>query len=335
MTDVTETRTNTPSNPQPSVAAVVYNPIKVDLDQLREVVTAQANAAGWAESLWFETSKEDVGQEASRRAIEGGADLIIVAGGDGKVRAVAEAVRGTGTRVALLPSGTGNLLARNLKLTLNDITDSVKVAFTGVDRKIDLGVVDIQRHDGTQSRHAFVVMAGLGLDAKMIENTDDDLKAKAGWAAYIKAIVLSLRDPNQLHVRYQLDGAAEKRTTVHTLILGNCGSLPGNILLLPDAKVDDGLFDLMLMRPRGVIGWVSVWFKVAWINRILRRTSDDASIGKLSSDANLRYQTGSRLSAHMSRPEGIELDGDGFGEAAAFNAWMEPGALTVRVPAQN
>ncbi|WP_233557767.1 diacylglycerol/lipid kinase family protein [Tessaracoccus antarcticus] len=283
--------------------------------------------------MWFATSPEDPGQEAARSAIDNGADLIITAGGDGTVRAVAEAVRGTGTRMALLPSGTGNLLARNLKLTLNDITHSVEVAFSGVDREIDLGVIDIERPDGTTSTHVFVVMAGMGLDAKMIENTDDDLKAKAGWIAYVKAIVLSLRDPNKLHVRLQLDGGTEKRATVHTLILGNCGSLPGNILLLPDAKVDDGLFDLMLMRPSGLMGWISVWFKVAWINRILRGSAADASIGKLSSDRSLRYETGTRLAAHLSRPEKIELDGDGFGEATAFNAWMEPGALTVRVPA--
>lgn len=312
---------------------MVYNPIKVDLDELREVVTRQAAAAGWGEVLWFATSPEDPGQEAARRAIDAGVDLIITAGGDGTVRAVAEAIRGTGTRMALLPSGTGNLLARNLKLTLNDIIHSVEVAFSGMDRDIDLGVLDIERPDGSTSTHVFVVMAGMGLDAKMIENTDDDLKAKAGWVAYVKAIALSLTDRNKLHLRLQLDGGAEKRVTVHTLILGNCGSLPGNILLLPDAKVDDGLFDLMLMRPSGLMGWIGVWFKVAWINRILRRTAADESIGELSSDRHLRYQTGTRLAAHLSRPEGIELDGDGFGEATAFTAWMEPGALTVRVPA--
>ena len=333
VTDGKENSANTALTSRPGVAAVVYNPIKVDLEELREVVTAHASAAGWPEALWFATSAEDPGQEAARKAIEGGADLIITAGGDGTVRAVAEAVRGTGSRMALLPSGTGNLLARNLELTLDDMAHSVDVAFSGVDREIDLGVVDIERHDGTSSTHVFVVMAGMGLDAKMIENTDDDLKAKVGWVAYVKALALSLRDPNKLHVRLQLDGGTEKRTTVHTLILGNCGSLPGNILLLPDAKLDDGLFDLMLMRPKGVIGWINVWFKVAWINRILRGSAKTASIGKLSSDRSLRYQTGTRLEARLSRPEGIELDGDGFGEATAFSAWMEPGALTVRVPA--
>lgn len=313
---------------------MVYNPIKVDLEKLREVVTAQASAAGWAETLWFETSEEDPGQEATGRAISEGADLIIAAGGDGTVRAVAEAIQGTGTRMALLPSGTGNLLARNLDLTLDDVRNSVSVAFTGKDRAVDLGVIDIERQDGTRSRHAFVVMAGMGLDAKMIENTDDDLKAKAGWVAYVKAIALSLRDPKELDVRFTLDDHRTKHSILHTLILGNCGSLPGNVLLLPDAKVDDGLFDLMLLRPGGPFGWLSVWFKVAWFNRILRRTTPSTPISELSSDRHLRYHTGKQLIVRMSRPETIELDGDTFGKAAAFKAWIEPGALTVRVPAE-
>lgn len=323
-----------PSNSQPNVAAVIYNPVKVDLERLREVVTAQASAAGWAETLWFETTKENAGQEATGRAISAGVDLVIAAGGDGTVRAVAEAIRGTGTRMALLPSGTGNLLARNLDLTLDDVENSMNVAFTGTDRAVDLGVIDIEREDGTRSQHAFVVMAGMGLDAKMIENTDDDLKAKAGWVAYVKAIALSLRDPRELNVRFTLDDSHTKHAILHTLIIGNCGSLPANVLLLPDAKVDDGLFDLMLLRPGGPFGWLSVWFKVAWFNRILRRTTPSTPISELSSDRHLRYHTGKELIVRMSRPETIELDGDIFGKASAFKVWIEPGSLSIRVPSE-
>lgn len=315
-------------------AAVIYNPIKVDLDALRAAVIAEASAAGWAEPTWYETSVEDVGQGVTRQALGDGADMIIAAGGDGTVRAVAEAVRGTGTRVALLPSGTGNLLARNLDLTLDDMLHSVGVAFTGIDRDIDLGVIDIEREDRTRTRHVFVVMAGMGIDAKMIENTDDDLKAKAGWAAYLKAIVASLRDPDELHLRFRLDDGKPKRATVHTVILGNCGSLPANVLLLPDAVVDDGLFDLMLMRPGGALGWIRVWWKVAWINGIVRRSKAGRAVaGERRNDGDLHYETGTRFTARLSRPEEIELDGDGFGKATAFNAWIEPGALTIRVPA--
>lgn len=316
------------------IAAVIYNPIKVDLDILREAVTVEAAAAGWGETVWFETSIDDVGQGATKKALEKDVDLIIAAGGDGTVRAVAEAVRGHNTPVALLPSGTGNLLARNLKLTLDDMPNSVKAAFTGSDRKIDLGVIEIERDDRTRDRHVFVVMAGMGIDAKMIKNTDDDLKAKAGWAAYVQAIAKSLRDPNELHLRFQLDGGKRKRATVHTIILGNCGSLPANILLMPDAVVDDGLFDLLLMRPGGALGWIRLWVKVAWTNGIVRRTkAGKALAGERRNDGDLHYETGTQFIARLSRPEEIELDGDGFGQATAFNAWIEPGALTVRVPA--
>ncbi|WP_136054579.1 diacylglycerol kinase family protein [Microbacterium sp. K24] len=316
-------------------AAVVYNPVKVDLDALRAAVTAEAEAAGWAEPTWYETSVDDVGQGVTRQALDDGADLIIAAGGDGTVRAVAEAVRGSGARVALLPSGTGNLLARNLDLTLDDMPESVRVAFTGRDRPIDLGVIDIEREDRTRTRHVFVVMAGMGIDAKMIDNTDEDLKAKAGWAAYLKAIVTSLRDPDELHMRYRLDDGEPRRATLHTVIVGNCGSLPANILLLPDAVVDDGLLDLMLMRPGGAAGWIRVWWKVVWTNGVLRRTKAGRALaGEHRDDDDLHYETGTRFTARLSRPEAIELDGDGFGTATAFHAWIEPGALTVRVPAE-
>jgi diacylglycerol kinase (ATP) len=314
-------------------AAVIYNPIKVDLDALRDAVKRSATQAGWGETVWLETSVDDVGQGVTKEAIDLGVDLVIAAGGDGTVRAVAEALRGSDIPLALLPSGTGNLLARNLKLTLNDVPGSVLSAFTGVDRPIDLGVIDIERADKTRDQHVFVVMAGMGIDAKMIANTDDDLKAKAGIAAYVGAISNSLRDPNELHLQFKLDDEPVKRATVHTVILGNCGSLPANILLMPYAVVDDGLFDLLLMRPGGVLGWIRVWAKVAWLNGIVRRTkAGKALAGQQKNDGDLHYRTGKKFVARLSRPEEIELDGDGFGKATAFNAWIEPGALNIRVP---
>jgi diacylglycerol kinase (ATP) len=319
------------TQPSPKIAAVIYNPIKVDLDALRAAVDSEAANAGWGEPLWFSTSVDDDGQDATKQALEQHVDLVIAAGGDGTVRAVAETVRGTGTPVALLPSGTGNLLARNLKLTLDNMPNSVRAAFTGTDRDIDLGVIDIERADYSRDRHVFVVMAGMGIDAKMIKNTDDDLKAKAGWAAYVQAIAKSLRDPNELHLRFQLDDGRRKRATAHTLILGNCGSLPANILLMPDAVIDDGLLDVMMMRPGNALGWIRLWIKVAWTNGVVRRTKAGKAVaGERRNDGDLRYETTTRFIARLSRPEEIELDGDSFGKALAINAWIEPGALQVR-----
>ncbi|PPF90094.1 diacylglycerol kinase [Subtercola sp. Z020] len=331
--DSTPASPTSPTETQ-QTAAVVYNPIKVDIDALRAAVDSAAADAGWGESVWLETSIDDVGQKVTREAVDLGVDLVITAGGDGTVRAVAEALRGSGIPLALLPSGTGNLLARNLKLTLNDMPGSVIAAFEGVDRPIDLGVIDIERENRTRDRHVFVVLAGMGIDAKMIANTDDDLKAKAGIAAYVSAITKSLRDPHELHMQFKLDDEPTKRATVHTVMIGNCGSLPANILLMPNAVVDDGLFDLLLMRPGGLFGWIRVWVKVAWLNGIVRRTKAGRALaGEHRNDGDLHYRTGTRFVARLSRPEEIELDGDGFGKATAFNAWIEPGALKVRVPA--
>lgn len=335
MTDVADTdRRSGDAARSTQLAAVIYNPIKVDLPAIRAVVAAEQTAAGWGETLWFETSAEDPGQGMTEEALAQGVTMIIVAGGDGTVRAVAEAVRARPVSLALLPSGTGNLLARNLKLTLDDLEHSIHSAFTGEDRQIDLGMIEIRREDGTVDRHAYLVMAGLGLDAKMLAHTDDELKAKVGWLAYVKAIATALRDKNQLKVRYRLDGHRVRSLRAHTIIIGNCGSLQANVLLLPDAAVDDGLLDIVLLRPEGFISWAQIVTKIIWENGVLSRTRLGRKFRTKEVDA-LNYIRGALFTLIVSRPELIELDGDEFGRAVAIRTWVEPRQLTVRVPAES
>lgn len=317
---------------RPRVAAVVYNPIKVDLAAIEAVVAAEERDAGWGTTLWFETSKEDPGQGATGRALEKGVDMIIVAGGDGTVRAVAEAMQESDVALALLPSGTGNLLARNLKLTLDDLEHSIHSAFTGDDRAIDLGMIEIRRADNSVDRHAYLVMAGLGLDAQMLANTDEELKAKVGWLAYVKAIGIALKDKNELRIRYKLDDGPSKRLRAHTVIVGNCGTLQANVLLLPDAAVDDGQLDIVLLRPEGFVNWVQVLTKIIWENGVLSRTKLGRRLRTDEVDS-LNYIKGARFTLTVERPELIELDGDEFGEAVAFRTWVDAGGLTVKVPA--
>ena len=315
-------------------AAVVYNPIKVDIEAIKTAVRREESAAGWPETLFFETTADDPGQGQTAEALAAGATLIIAAGGDGTVRAVAEALRGSDAGLALLPSGTGNLLARNLKLTLNDLDHSIESAFTGRDRDIDIARIKIERDDRSVDEHSYLVMAGLGIDAKMIANPDDDLKAKAGWLAYVKAIALVFKDKNDLNFRYKLDQHKERHVRAHSIMIGNCGSLPANILLMPDATVDDGVFDVLVLSPKGVFGWVQIFTKVFWENGVLSRTKAGRKLPTKDVDA-LKYKTGTTLTLRLARAEEIELDGDGFGKAMAFKTWLEPGALKVRVPADS
>jgi diacylglycerol kinase (ATP) len=320
-------------NTQPSAprAAVVYNPIKIDLDAVKAVVHAEEVAAGWSETLWFPTSEDDPGRGATTDAIDAGATLIIAAGGDGTVRATAEVVNERDGEMALLPSGTGNLLARNMKLTLDDLEHSIHTAFTGATRGIDLGTISIQHGDGSTSEHAFLVMAGVGIDAKMLATTNEDLKAKIGPLAYVAAVVEALFDRNQLHLHYVLDGKQHRRRRAHTIIVGNCGTLTGNVLLLPDAVIDDGDFEIVTLRPEGLIGWGQIIVKVFWENGVLRRTKLGQKFTTKEVEA-LNYVKGRDLHVTLSRPEEIELDGDGFGSASSFRATIEPQALRVRIP---
>ncbi|MDN5727127.1 MAG: NAD(+)/NADH kinase, partial [Propionibacteriales bacterium] len=109
--------------PRPRRAAMVYNPVKVDLEVLQAAVEAAEATSGYEPTIWLETSKEDPGTSMASDAVDQGATVVLAAGGDGTVRAVAEGLRGTDVPLALLPSGTGNLLARNLELTLDSIDE--------------------------------------------------------------------------------------------------------------------------------------------------------------------------------------------------------------------
>lgn len=316
------------------LAAVVYNPIKVDVDKLKKSVTSASEKAGWRAPAWFETTEDDPGQGVTESAVRRGATVVLAAGGDGTVRAVGEALRDTGVPLVVLPSGTGNLLARNLDLPLTNLDTAVAAAFTGTDRPIDLGLVEITRTDGSTEEHAFLVMAGLGLDAKMIKNTSTKLKKAVGWLAYIDGIARSLPELKPVRLSYALDGGPARSVNVHTILVGNCGVLPGGFLLMPDAKPDDGRLDVAALRPRGPFGWAKVWRKVAWENGVLRKSAIGRKIIDLSKDVrDVMYLTTREIRMTVEHPQEFQLDGDEFGEAKTVRAWVDPGALTVRVPA--
>ncbi len=313
---------------------MVYNPIKVDLPKFQNMVSQAATAAGWPEPLWYSTAVDEPGQKATRQAIDAGATLVLAAGGDGTVRAVAEALRGTSVALGLIPAGTGNLLARNLEMTVTRLEESVQTAFSGIDHQIDVGVAQITRAEGASEEHAFLVMAGLGLDAKMIANTSSKLKKAVGWLAYIEGGMRALPDVKPVKLRYRLDGGAEKSMTAHTLIIGNCGLLPGGILLIPDARPDNGRLECCALKPRGFFGWLNVWNKIAWENGVLRKSRTGRRIIDLRNDVkSVTYFETKDMTVTVGTPEEFQLDGDECGEVTQMRIWVDSGSLTVKMPA--
>ena len=316
-------------------AAVVLNPTKLDASKLRDAVERHASAAGWGETLWFETTEEDAGQLVTAEAVAAGADVVMAAGGDGTVRAVAEALRATGVPLALLPSGTGNLLARNLDLTM-DFDEGIALMFAGYDRSIDLGLIEL-RHivDGRESRstHVFLVIAGLGIDAKMIANTNSKLKKAVGWLAYVDGGIRALPDLHSISMQVSIDGEEPWRSvSSHSVMAGNCGLLPGGILLMPDAVPDDGVLDFMALRPQGPFGWIRAWNKVTIENGVLAKSAAGRRLIDIAPDVkDVVYAQGTDLRLKLDEPQEIQLDGDEFGLADSLHIWVDPGALKVRV----
>ncbi len=314
-------------------AALVYNPVKTDGPDLVSSVKSSSHSAGWAAPMILETTIEDPGQAVTRRALEAGASVVLVAGGDGTVRAVSEAMASTGVPLAIIPSGTGNLLARNLLLPLGSAHTMISAAFDGERRTVDIGMADVVRVDGSTETHAFVVMAGIGLDAEMIRNTRPDWKKSIGWVAYIDGAARSLTTVAPFRVMFQVDEERLLTTRAHSVLWANCGLLPAGIQLLPEASIADGLLDVAIFRPRSWWGWLAVWRTVWWQNSVLRRTEAGRRVIALSPGSKaVKFLQGARMEAAVAEPQPIEIDGDELGMAVRLTGRIIRDGLTVVVP---
>lgn len=316
----------------PARAAIVYHPLKTDVETLREAVLRCEATAGWQESRWYPTTEDDAGDGVAALAVQEGATVVLATGGDGTVRAVAEALRGGEVPLAVIPQGTGNLLARNLGMPLGDLDAAVQAAFFGEDRPIDLGVATITRANKEEEERVFLVLAGMGLDARMITATRSSLKKQVGWLAYVDAGMRSLLSDAPLHLHYSFDGSAPKPLEVFSVMIGNCGLLPGGVLLIPDARLDDGQLDVVALRPLGRFAWLKIWRKIGWENGLLRKSRAGRKVIDLLHDTDaVTYRRAKHFALSVPKAEPLQLDGDDFGEVLAMVGSVDPASLKVRV----
>ncbi|MCF2526453.1 diacylglycerol kinase family protein [Yinghuangia soli] len=305
-------------------AALVVNPIKLDSADDRARIDRIMSEAGWAPPLWLETTVEDPGAGVTRKALAEGVDLVVVAGGDGTVRECAGALAGTGVPLAVVPSGTGNLLARNLGLPI-DLADAVHVAVHGRDRHIDLGGIAPDEPDG-EWRY-FTAMAGIGLDAAMVADAPDALKKKVGWPAYAVSAGRHLRDA-RMRVTLRIDDGPPIKRRARMVLVGNVGALQAGMQLLPGAEPDDGLLDVVVFAPYGMTGWAHATVRV-----IGRRRRDVPDVPPRQRRWRpIEHFTGRSVEVETARPEPRELDGDPIGPGTRLSVRVRPGALVVRVP---
>jgi diacylglycerol kinase family enzyme len=314
---------------------VVVNPTKFDdLDDVKELVAKACAEGGWAEPLFLETTEEDPGIGQAHEAMEAGVDVVCPLGGDGTVRAVATALASHDTPIGLLPGGTGNLLARNLDLPVDRIEDALDVILNGQDRRIDVGLVHLfpdsksaealkgdepatAEDPRREDEEVFLVMAGIGVDAEVMAKTNEKVKGILGWPAYVFAGIGRMFTRGFM-VQVSSGGGDPQIQHARSVIIGNCGKLQGNVELMPDAKLDDGILDGVILAPKGAFGWGAVAADLASRHRRGHR-----QIVRLTSTA-IRVTTGN---------DAIEtqIDGDPKGAQHGLTTRVLSKALVVRV----
>ncbi len=293
-------------------AVLVANPVKVaDPAALYDRVARRSAELGLPVPRLVPTTVEDPGEGQARDAAAAGAQLVLVAGGDGTVRAAAQGLAHTGVPLGILPQGTGNLLARNLDIP-QDEDDALEVALLGADRTLDLGRLD----DGT----AFVVMAGAGLDALMMREAPEKLKPVIGWGAYLVGGARGLRH-RRVHLTLRLDDDPPREAVVRTVLVGNVGKLTAGLQLLPDAAPDDGELDVALVSPRSPKDWIVL---------VARGLT-----GRHRPDHRLELLRARRVEVRTRRREARQVDGELIDDGRGFTAEIDPAAIVVRVPRQD
>jgi YegS/Rv2252/BmrU family lipid kinase len=274
------------------------------LDELRTAL----QDAGVTEPLWYEVPKSRKAPKQARRAVEKGADLVFVWGGDGMVQRCADALGGSGVTIAILPAGTANLLATNLGIP-KDIADAVDIGLHGRSRPLDLGVVNGER---------FAVMAGAGFDARMIRDADGSLKDRVGRVAYVWTGARATRGkPTPTKVR--VDGRAWFSGKASCVLVGNVGTITGGVTVFTAAEPDDGWLEVGVVTAKGTVQWLRV------LGRMAAGQTERSPLTKLT--------RGRKIDIRLANKTPYELDGGDRPPASRLKIRVEPRAISVRVPA--
>jgi diacylglycerol kinase family enzyme len=295
----------------PSVAFVINRTLVRDPGRFLRRCRDAARAAGW-EPVFAETSPADSGLGPARQAIAAGASLVFAAGGDGTVRACAQALAGTGIPLAIVPLGTANLAARALRIPAR-AGRAIDAGLRGRDRAIDMATADL----GDGEAISFIAMAGMGLDAAVVAAARAPDKRRLGWVAYAVSGLAHLSVP-AADFTVRLDGEAPLRRRARCVVAGNAGLLPGGFVLLPEARLDDGRLDVGILAPSGALGWPRAAARV-----LTRSRRQDLTLERFQAR---RVE----IAAPVDLPR--QVDGEIVAAGRTLTVSVCPGALTVRQP---
>jgi diacylglycerol kinase family enzyme len=273
------------------------------LGELRQVL----DDAGFTEPLWYEVAKSKQAPGCAREAIEAGADLVFVWGGDGTIQQCIDTLAGTGTPIAILPAGTSNLLATNLGVP-QDIEAAVQIGLHGDRRVLDTGTVNGEH---------FTVMAGAGLDALMIRDADAGLKDRIGRAAYLWTGAKNL-GASPVRAKVDVEGRRFYKGTITCVLIGNVEEVFAGIEVFDGSRPDDGLLELGVVTAKSRTQWA--------------RTIGRVVLGRAENSPFVVTTRGTTMRVSFDKPTAYEVDGGVRKPTKKMRIKVRPASITICVP---
>ncbi|MGI9051917.1 MAG: diacylglycerol/lipid kinase family protein [Ilumatobacteraceae bacterium] len=266
-----------------------------------------ALAAAGIDASWRKIPKARKATKAVEMSLEDGAEVVVVCGGDGTVRAATQALVDTGVPMAVVPAGTANLFATGLGLP-TDPAEVIRLVTSGQRRALDTGECNDL---------VFNVMAGAGFDVAMVEDADA-AKEQLGFLAYVRAGFTNARHRQPFETRVCIDGTPFFEGPATCVLVGNLGTLKGGIKAFPDASPTDGQLDIAVVTAQGLREWAALMVRTA---RRRQRTSPDVHLSR-----------GTKIDVRLDEAHRFELDGGGKGTAKRLRFKVRPGSLVVCAP---
>ncbi|MCW2922482.1 MAG: uncharacterized protein JWL76_2356 [Thermoleophilia bacterium] len=275
-----------------------------------------------------------------RRILEEGTRSLVVLGGDGTLgETVAGCIRADGSGmvrddidISVIHQGTGGDMARGLEIP-KDEDGAIHVALAGTPRRIDVGVVAFQPLDGVDAHVAaqpdgtlvrgFVANSNVGMGAEVVQKVEGPFKRLGNNGSFAVATVSCLTRNRPRRVRLTSREGTDSVLDIVDITVCNNRYMGGGMLVAPDAEVDDGLLDVVIIGAAGRLKLIRTFPKIYKGTHVL--------------DPLVRVERATELRVDVpdgSEPQGVVLDGDLVGQTPA--TWrVIPGALSVRVPASN
>jgi YegS/Rv2252/BmrU family lipid kinase len=291
-------------------ALVIINPAAARTRAASVAAVAAAIRSGGWDAEVLATGGPGDARVLAEYGVQQGVDVVAVFGGDGTTMQAAAALVGTDVILGVIPGGTGNLLAGNLRIPAAPAR-AADVIVRGKPKRFDLG--HMERPGGSQY---FAVACGAGYDARVMAGTASAMKHKWKFAAYV-ATTFRLLDELRISRHYITVDGVEYEAEAAMVLVANCGEvIPPFVRLRSGITPDDGMLDVIVLKASNVRESVrAIW-------HLLTERAEGEFI---------RYARGQEVRVVTEPVEPVQLDGEPGG-VTPFTATIVPGAIRVMVP---